>query len=99
MLFNYPTSWFYSGAHGGGATRNADFPVLLQVQGAGILETPTLTITGPAYSADVFVKPSVAKKELAIEITVHNSSARPLDVEVRNQVTRLGAGPAAKTFQ
>src|SRR5205807_1575536 len=30
-LFNFPTSWFYSGGGGGGATRWADFPVLLQV--------------------------------------------------------------------
>ena len=91
-LFNYPTSWFYSGGGGGGATRNADFPILLQVQGAGILETPTLTITGPAYSTDVFAMPSVAKKELGLEITVHNSSAKPLDVEIRNEVVPLKGG-------
>jgi beta-galactosidase len=97
-LFNYPADWFYSGSHGGGAIRNADFPVLLQVQGAGIFETPTLTVTGPAYAADVFAIPSVAKQELGLEVTLHNSSDRPLPVEVRNEVVPLGGGPAEKTF-
>ncbi len=91
-LFNYPAEWFYTGSHGGGATRNADFPVLLQVRGAGIFETPTLTVTGPAYAADVCAMPSVARKELTLEITLHNSTAQPLEVEVLNHVEPIARG-------
>ncbi len=97
-LFNYPTSWFYSGAHGGGAMRNADFPVLLQVQGAGILETPTLTIAGPVYVADVFVKPSVARKELGLEITLHNTSNGPVKVAIQNEVVTGARGLTQLAF-
>jgi beta-galactosidase len=98
MMFNYPAGWFYSGGGGGGGTRNADFPVLLQVAGAGILETPTLTMTGPAYTTDVFAMPSVTKKQLGLEITLYNSSARTLAVEVRNEIVPLKGGAAEKTF-
>jgi beta-galactosidase len=98
MLFNYPADWFYSGAHGGGATRNADFPVLLQVRGAGIFETPTLTVTGAAYTADAFVVPSVAKKELRLELTLFNSWNKDMPVEIENEVVPLGGGPAELTM-
>jgi beta-galactosidase len=97
-LYNYPASWFYTGGGGGGATRNADFPVLLQVAGAGLLETPTLTVTGPAYSADVFAMPSVSRKELGLEITLHNSSSQPGDVEVQNEIVPLQGGAIEKSF-
>lgn len=97
-LFNYPVGWFYSGSHGGGATHYADFPVLLQVRGAGILETPTLTVSGPAYTADVFAQPSVARKELGLEITLHNPTAQPLTVELHNEVVPLAGGKAEKSF-
>ena len=45
--------------------------------------TPTLTAAGPAYAADVFVKPSVAKKQLAVEVTVANPSAAEAAGEVQ----------------
>ena len=34
---------------------------------SGILATPVLFAAGPAYVADVFVKPSVREEELAVE--------------------------------
>lgn len=97
-LFNYPVTWFYSGSHGGGATHYADFPVLLQVRGAGILETPTLTVSGATYAADVFAMPSVARKELGLEITLRNPTAQPLSVELRNAIVPHAGGKAEKTF-
>lgn len=97
-LFHYPADWFYSGSHGGGATRNADFPVLLQVQGAGIFETPTLTMTGPVYVADVFTKPSVARQELGLEITLRNPTATAQTVRLANQVFPVSGTSAEKTF-
>src|SRR4029079_16857237 len=42
-------------------------------QQSGILVTPTLTAAGPAYTSDVFVKPSVAKKRLRAGGDVTNS--------------------------
>lgn len=98
QLFNYPTNWFYTGGGGGGATRNADFPVLLQVQGAGILETPSLIVTGLAHVSDVFAMPAVARKELGLEVTVRNASAKALAVEVRNEIVPLKRGAVEKTF-
>src|SRR5262249_9543103 len=41
-------------------------------QQSGILATPTLTAVGPVYGADVYVKPSTAKKQLAADVTVTN---------------------------
>ena len=98
-LFNYPAEWFYTGSNGGGGIRNADFPVLLQVRGAGILETPTLTVTGPVYVADVFVKPSVARKELGLEITLHNASTTHYQVMVANDVVPLKGGEPELKFE
>ena len=94
-MFNYPADWFYHGGGGGGATRNADFPVLLQVSGAGILETPSLIVTGPTYISDVFAKPSVARKELALEITLHDTSKNGAGVEVTNEVIPLEGEPTS----
>jgi hypothetical protein len=44
---------------------------------SGILETPVFTTAGgPVYAADVFVKPSVAHKRLAVEVTVNNPAGQ-----------------------
>jgi beta-galactosidase len=96
-LFNLPAERFY-GAGGLGATRFADFPVLLQVRGAGLFETPTLTVAGPVYIADVFAKPSVARKELGLEITLRNPNERPIIVDLANEVIPVGGAAAEKRF-
>jgi hypothetical protein len=49
---------------------------------SGILETPLLFAVGPAYVADVFIKPSVAKKELAVDVTLSNPTGQPVDGEL-----------------
>ncbi len=51
-------------------------------QQSGILVTPTLTIAGSAYVSDVFVKPSVAKKLLAVEVTVTNNTGKEINCEL-----------------
>jgi hypothetical protein len=99
-MFNYPASLFYHGG-GMGATRFADFPVLLQVRGAGILEAPSLHSAGPVYVADVFVKPSVSRKDLSLEITLRNSSAAAQKVRVQSSIFGLNAAntaPGSPTF-
>ena len=49
---------------------------------SGILGTPEIVGAGPAYAADVFVKPSVARKELGAEVTLKNPGAAPLAGEL-----------------
>jgi hypothetical protein len=39
----------------------------------GIVGTPQWIVAGPAYTADVFCKPSVADKKLGVEIAVQNN--------------------------
>jgi beta-galactosidase len=51
-------------------------------QQSGILATPMLTAAGSAYSADVFVKPSTARKQLAAEVTVTNPTGTEVAAEV-----------------
>ncbi len=96
-MFNFPTDWFYS-AGGVGATRYADLPVLTDVRGAGILETPSFVVAGPAYTSDLFAIPSVKKKELGLEISVMNPTDAPLTVKIANAVAPLDGGAAEKTF-
>jgi beta-galactosidase len=51
-------------------------------QQSGILATPTLAAVGSVYGADVFVKPSTAKKQLAAEVTVTNPTGNGMAAEV-----------------
>ncbi len=43
---------------------------------SGILETPVLTLTGPAYAEDVFVKPKVSEGVVEAEVTVRGGPAQ-----------------------
>jgi hypothetical protein len=97
-MFNYPANWFYEKG-GVGATRYADFPVLYDVHGAGIFETPLLILAkGPVTVADVFVRPSVAKKTLGLEVTLRNSGAKAAKVALRNAVFPDRMPNPEKTF-
>ena len=72
---------------------------LLQVRGAGIFETPTLIVAGPAYVVRRLRNPSVKNKELGLEITLHNPTAAPLTVKIANEVgAARTAAPPEKTF-
>lgn len=61
-------------------------------QQSGILVTPTLTAAGPTYSSDLFVKPSTAKKQLAVEVTVKN----PHDQRAAGEVICEALDPTTK---
>ncbi|HEX3147373.1 MAG TPA: glycoside hydrolase family 2 TIM barrel-domain containing protein, partial [Gemmataceae bacterium] len=67
-------------------------------QQSGILVTPTLTAVGPTYSSDVFVKPSTAKKELVVEVTVANSTAKDAAAEIVCEAIDHKNGQVAKTL-
>ncbi|MCL1887368.1 MAG: hypothetical protein FWF96_00665 [Kiritimatiellaeota bacterium] len=48
----------------------------------GLLETPSLVVSGPVYTADVFVKTWVTQRNMAVEYEVHNPSGAPVEVEL-----------------
>ena len=59
---------------------------------SGILATPTLVSAGPAYAADVFCKPSVARGALAVDVAV-DERLRLSAVQITTP--RLRSRPAA----
>ena len=74
--FNYPKSFFHNGF------QDLVYPVWSHPQ-SGILIVPTLHFAqGPVYVDDVFVKPSVANKELTVDITLKNTSDKDQTVEL-----------------
>ena len=89
--FNYPLSITSRGF------QDLAYPVWNHAQ-SGILVTPEFVVAGPAYVSDVFCKPSVAKKELALEVTVSNPTAREVAGEVVCQAVNAKTGEAEKTF-
>jgi hypothetical protein len=66
---------------------------------SGILETPVFVAAGgPAYAADVFPKPSVAHKRLAVEVTVNNPSGREARGDVVCEAVDPKTGKVEKTL-
>ena len=70
--FNLPESFFHQGF------QELAYPIWNTPQ-SGIIETPTLVSAGAVYISDVFVKPSVAKKQLSVEVTLVNTTAKDAD--------------------
>ena len=83
--------WHYN------TTNQLDMPVLSHYE-TGLLLTPSLIVAGRAYTSDVFAVPSVKKKTLGLEVTVHNPTEQAMTVTVANKVVPLAGGPVAKTF-
>ena len=84
-------------AFAGQGFQDLAYPIWKAFQ-SGILAAPTLTAAGPVYAADVFVKPSVAKKQLAADVTLTNTAARAASGEVRWAALDAKTGNVAKTF-
>jgi len=83
LSFNVPVEWM--------GTKNwveqfYDFPIAWQTcgQASGLLLTPSLVVAGSVYAADVFVQPSVRKKELGLELTLANPSPSQRKVRILN---------------
>lgn len=76
--FNLPKKFF------GDGFQDLAYPIWNHPQ-SGILKTPSIHLfEGPVYVDDIFVKPSVTKKELAVEITLKNTSDTDQAVEINN---------------
>ncbi len=88
--FNLPVKFFSDGF------QDLAYPIWNHPQ-SGILLTPELIAAGGVYASDVFVKPSVARKELAVEVTLANRTGAATDGELRWEALAAD-GRVAKTF-
>ncbi|HZL33992.1 MAG TPA: glycoside hydrolase family 2 TIM barrel-domain containing protein [Tepidisphaeraceae bacterium] len=89
--FNLPTRFFNDGF------QDLAYPVWSHAE-SGILQPVTLTAAGGAYAADVFVKTSVAHKQLALEITLANPAHRSAPSDFECQVLDPDSGQIAKSI-
>jgi beta-galactosidase len=67
-------------------------------QQSGILVTPTLTVAGSVYCADVFVKPSTSKQQLAVAVTVANPTGKAATAEILCQAIDPATHAVAKSL-
>jgi beta-galactosidase len=63
---------------------------------SGILDTPRLTVAGPIAATDVFVKPSLARKELEAEVTLLNTTGGELNGTLTTEAVDEATGQSAK---
>ena len=73
--FNVPPAFF------GNGWQTLVYPVWNQKK-SGIIGTPEFVSAGPVYAADVFAKPSVARKELGLEVTLSNPTGQAVSGEL-----------------
>ena len=64
----------------------------------GLVGPVTLDSVGSAYVEDVFVKPSVARKRLDVEVTLRNTQDRERALEVRCQAVHARSGETERSF-
>jgi hypothetical protein len=89
--FKYPLEWANKGF------MDLDYPVWNSFQ-SGILNTPVFEVGGPTYVSDIFVKPSVARKELAAEVTLSNPTKQTMTGELQWQAVNIETGAVEKTL-
>ncbi len=90
--FNYPIGLFSQGF------QDLDYPVWNCPQ-SGILATPTLEAAGGGVCvADVFVKPSVARKRLQAEVVVNNTTAQTASGEIHWEAVKDDTGQVGRVF-
>lgn len=90
-IFNLPISYSNQGF------QDLAYPIWNAFQ-SGMLVTPEITIAGPVYAADVFCKPSVSKKQLAIDVSLKNSAAKSLTGELLCEAVNVSSGKTEKRF-
>ncbi|MBI5723458.1 MAG: hypothetical protein HZA50_05830 [Planctomycetes bacterium] len=88
LMFNVPPDVCRS-------NQGVSFKLLMPVQFCfenGIIAPLRFVATGKAHAKDVFVKTSVKNKELALDVTVRNPSAGPVNVKIENEIIPWNAG-------
>lgn len=89
--FNLPVRFFNEGF------QEMAYPIWGHPE-SGILATPTLICAGRVRVADIFCKPSVAKKSLALDVTLSNPFAAPASGEFICEAVNAKTGMIEKTF-
>jgi len=89
--FNLPIKFLSQGF------QDLAYPIWHHAQ-SGILVTPTFVAAGKAYVSDVFCKPSVAKKRLALAVTVNNPSSGKVTGAVVCEAVNDRTGRVEKAF-
>ena len=74
-----------------------NYPVW-NAMGSGILATPTFTAEGGVNASDVFCKPSVAKKELALEVSLSNTLKAAASGDIVCEAVRADTGKVELTM-
>jgi len=90
--FNIPLDMMSSNQ---GVTMRFDYPMKGHLRN-GITDAVRLVATGPAYAEDVFVRPSVARKDLAADVTVRNPGGAAREMEVACEVVPASGGKGGK---
>jgi beta-galactosidase len=65
---------------------------------SGILTTPEFVAAGPVVTTDVFAKPSVSRKELAVDVTIANRTKNKASGEVLCEVLNADTGKIVKAL-
>ena len=96
FFFNQPVAWMGTQNW---VNQHFDFPIGSDCGGkSGILAAPSLVVAGSVYASDVFVKPSVGKKQLGLEVTLVNTSPQDRTVQIRNAVRPARGGQIEHAF-
>ncbi|MCL1887468.1 MAG: hypothetical protein FWF96_01175, partial [Kiritimatiellaeota bacterium] len=96
--FNAPVSLIGEGHGSGQGWQDLAWPVW-SYGFSGILQTPELiAMGGPVYTSDVFMKPSVARKELAVETTLLNPTKEAVNAVVTLEAVNTKSGEVEKKF-
>ena len=90
-VFNLPLSFTHNGF------QDLAYPIWNGFQ-SGILGTPELIVSGSSYAADVFVRPSVSKKQLAVDVTVKNATNAAASGEIVCEAVNAKTGKVEKTL-
>lgn len=72
--------------------KRMDMPVSNSKDLSGLQAPVELVLVGPVYTDDAFVRPSVAKKELAADLVLRNPGTKPMKVRVRNEIVPWNRG-------
>ena len=65
----------------------------------GLVNPVKLVVTGPAYTSDIFIRTSVAKKRLDADLEIANPTAEPLDLSVNCEALNEKTRQVEKTFE
>ena len=89
--FNLPPGML----HNQGVSQRMDFPTCSSYWAGPLNDIRLLATPAPAYADDIYVIPSVSRRELAVEVTVPGGPDRPAEAVVSATVRPVGGGAAA----